>query len=498
VFCFTSGRSLVTALLGVLLILPAARAQEAEPAWPSDGPAGWLGGGWQAAGPASYDPTTFGIDSRPIGPFAAVTLADGRPAVIYEAVRGAALDEATRVLRVRALVDGRWVDVADPLLLGELEPAEVRERRWGSQVYLVGPRRFDQIEARPAPEGGLEIVALEAEPRDEFGHVLPHERVIHRHLWRDGAWQEHRSFELRMPGEPLGDVAGPRIELSSHGSLYFHEGRRIAGRATACVRRREGDRWAAMDYEAPGDGRGVSGMRDLRLFVEAAQPLLATLGQQVHQGRIIHGDIVLRWTGTRWRPLFDDPQVQAKARRYGMPIGQRPDGMPVWVHTATVGRSRSNPLGEQVRFVEPADDGRFIEQRLPGFAVRATMRLEATPELWYAGGRPMLAFAGLAATDDRRRDGPLNRLCVAVFERVGGRWHNLGRGESPAYSRPLHGSTDRIFRAVARPGAAATLLLWQGPAPIGGPTTLYAAHYPRPFAEADGPGADAASRASRR
>ena len=466
--------------------------------WPSSGPPGVVTSPWRPTNADSTHPLKLGIADAPVNAFTATTLPDGRVAAAFESIR--VKDGKPRIfLHVRALGDKGWVDAMPPL---KLRDSQAIERRWKDVKFLMGKVLLSRLEARALPDGRLRIVGVEL-----WGERKGNDRVMR--IWdiRDDKWTRDATWRLAVPGDSPNNIS-EELQIGPSGEVYW-SGLRTCWRKpdadtpkdhaalmssprhphsgelrceTLVVRRYDPETGEVlvMDYEAsPSAVHGVPALSSGTFLHEEGLPLIGIVGLPV--GEKATGKSVtsaFQWRAGQWQSLPVPEDL-------GLPAGQRPDGMPVWVikpeTRSTDGSYRPATMKfTPAQFVELDAAGEVRRETLPADYTRAFFE---APWVRYVDGRPLVSMLG------HYRAGKGAAFLVGLATRGNdGKWTWLGSRTTPPYWRPAHGGHDGITKQRWAVGKDQVLLLWQGAMPIHGPLTVSGAWAPRSVLPAVRPG----------
>lgn len=457
--------------------------------WPSNGPPGTLTAPWKATNPDSTNPLKLGIADAPVNAFTAATLPDGRAAAVFEWIRAEG-GKPRIFLHVRTLGERGWADAVPPLKLGD---SEAVTRNWKEVKFLMGSVIFSQLEARALTDGRLRIVGVELR-----GERKGDERVVRVWDVKDGKWDDGATWTLTLPGDRPGNIAedvtiGPGGEVywsglrtcwrepnadtpKDHAAIMKSPAHPHSGKLrfeSLIVRRYEPATGKAviMDYEAaPSPIHGTAAVSTAGFWHAENLPIASVFG--LPPGETPKREFVstvLQWRDGRWQPL-------AVPSDLGLPAGQRPDGMPVWVtkpqSISTDGSYRPATMKfTPGQFVELDDQLKPRRQALPE---NYAFTMFEAPWVRYVDGQPLVSVMG------HYRAGKDTAFLVGLAARDNnGKWMWLGSRTVPPYWRPAHGGHDGIGKQRWAVGTDQVLLLWQSSMPIHGPRTVSGAWAPR-------------------
>jgi hypothetical protein len=483
-------------------------------------PGGTLATPWRATNAYSFDTNGFGIADGPVESCGAGVLADGRAAIAFEHWVQVAEGIEPR-LSVRTW-DGRgWAQVGQDISLSSTgKPYSFSGSEFN--FWPTDPRSHQQVRYWNG-SCRVQFGALEFWYAGWFYAVDVRIGAVHNSIGNDGvAGQVDQLTLLRWTSEFRKEVClviwrlqaghwvekcaaetppyvqepysadstirmrkNTTIDVDKAGNVYLCVARQIVvDKADTCTRtypveivRYPGDgqeklvTWAlnTQEYNRLGEPTGR-----VVLFVHGAFPLLGIEYTMGH-GKRVWG--YLKLVENTWTPLWRGKDA-FDAAQFDMPMGQAPDGYPVWLYTK---KALNDSIWGQAYFAEwrsLANGGQFIEERLPMF--QSGSFTDVWPNsgksiIWYHG-QPMLAVAGVSRYGNDETSINKQRLHVALWTRCDGRWINVGATTRPAYTRPFHCGHDGISGACAVVSAKSeALLLWFNNLPVEGPAGTYAA-----------------------
>jgi hypothetical protein len=450
--------------------------------WPSNGPPGTVTAPWKPTNPDSTNPLKLGIADAPVKAFTATTLPDGRAAAVFEWIRADG-GKPQIFLHVRTLGDKGWADAVPPLKLGD---SEAIPRNWKDVKFLMGSVVLSELEARTLPDGRLRIVGVEL-----LGERKGNDRVVR--IWdiKDDKWTGKGTWKLAVPGDRAGQEDDSRIRIGPAGEVYW-SGLRTCWRKpdadtpkdheaimkspthphsgelrceTLVVRRydMETGKVLVMDYEAlPSPFHGVVAVSSTVFWHQAGAPIAGIRELQANAlPAQKFGTTLLQWRDGKWQPLKVTEEL-------GLPAGQRPDGLPVWVIPGTGSTDGSHGPPTMAQFVDLDAQGKARREALPE-------KYMPTMFVRYVDERPFVSVLG-----HYYRGGKLAGIQVGLAMRgKDGKWAWVGSGAMPPYWRPFHGGHDWILMQRWAVGTDRILRLWQGAMPIHGPLTVSGAWAPR-------------------
>ena len=506
---------------------------------PTGLPGGTLAVPWRATNPDSFDCNGFGITDGPVPTCGAGVLADGRAAIAFEqwvkvGDGGAMGSEGVEPrLFVRAWNGKGWTPVGQGISLsptGKPLSFSGAELRWpvdptagkalpywhGSCRVLWGRREFWFGGFFTATD--LRIGAVDDGNRDQgqAGRVdqltmlwgaNPNDRSEHAmglRMWRmkAGRWVETKTVPMKhdATGEKTtGDIKTRTfqetfmMDVDPAGHVYLCTARGITKETTNTVTRAypvkivryagAGDEppalWA-LDPLALEGSPFVSSQKGygepygyMVLWTRGAFPLLGIQYRGIREKQVWR---YWKLAANKWTLLWNGND-QDSASEFGRPVGQRPDGYPVWWFRK--GGQPNNDFSGHPYYAEwqagtEAGGGKFVEEKLPSFAPGSFSDVYPGQTVTWHNGQPLLAVTGVSrylADATRTRQ----RLHAALWMRRAGQWVNA-IGAAPAFTRQFHGGHDGILFAQAVVSAPSeAILLWKNDLPIHGPSGTYAA-----------------------